>query len=241
MIIPAIDLKDGKCVRLVQGKAQDVTVFSDDPGETAFKWYSAGAMRLHVVDLDGAFNGSPQNLEGLRKIRERFKGIIEFGGGVRTENDIRVLLDYGVDKIVLGTMAYQSDNFVCQCLEKFGNIFIAGIDAKNGMVAIKGWVETTELKAVSLAKKMQELGIGEIIFTDIMRDGMLQGPNISSLRKILSVVDIPVISSGGISTIDDIRKLSSLKNEGLEGVIVGKALYTGDIDLGEMIKCWQNE
>jgi len=241
MIIPAIDLKDGKCVRLVQGKADDVTVFSNNPGEIALKWHDCGASRLHVVDLDGAFEGSPKNLDGLKCIRKHFEGIIEFGGGVRTEEDIKKLRDIGIDRIVLGTMAYQSETFVKKCLDQFGKIFIAGIDAKNGMVAIKGWIETTELKAVDLAVNMQNMGISEIIFTDIMCDGMLQGPNIDSLKKILGFVNIPVISSGGISSVDDIRRLVPLKKEGLGGVIIGKALYTGDIDLKEVIRCWQKE
>ncbi len=241
LIIPAIDLRDGKCVRLVQGKAYEQTTFSSSPAEVALKWNKAGAKRLHVVDLDGAFCGEIKNIDHVKSIRANFDGIIEFGGGIRTDKDIDKLLSAGVDRIILGTMAYQDEEFVTHCCDKYGKIFIAGIDARGGFVAIKGWVETTDIHATTLARKMESLGIQEIIFTDIMCDGMLTGPNIESLRTILNTVSIPVIASGGISSPNDLEKLSRLEKEGLLGAIIGKALYTGDININEVIQCWQSE
>lgn len=241
LIIPAIDLREGKCVRLVQGKADKQTVFSEDPAKVAARWQDAGAKRLHVVDLDGAFAGEPQNLEQFSNIRNNFKGIIEFGGGIRTEHDIKSLLNRGADRIILGTMACQSEDFIKQSIASFGNKFIAGIDARNGFVAIKGWVETTELRAESLGKTMESLGISEIIYTDILRDGMLTGPNLESLKDMLSAVSIPIIASGGIGSVNDLEQLAPLQQDGLSGVIIGKALYTGAIDINEVIQCWQKE
>ncbi|MCD6460461.1 1-(5-phosphoribosyl)-5-[(5-phosphoribosylamino)methylideneamino]imidazole-4-carboxamide isomerase [bacterium] len=241
LIIPAIDLIDGKCVRLDQGKADKKTVYSNNPSDIAENFSFAGAKRLHVVDLDGAFKGSPENIKALSAIRKNFKGIIEFGGGIRTFGDIEKILSAGADRIILGTMAYKSHDFVKECINKYGDIFIVGIDAKNGYVAVKGWVETTKIKAVDLACDMEFLGIKKIIFTDIARDGMLKGPNIESLKKMLKSVSIKIISSGGISKIDDIRKIAELKHPAVEGIIIGKALYTGAIDINEVIKCWQNE
>ncbi|MDX9702535.1 MAG: 1-(5-phosphoribosyl)-5-[(5-phosphoribosylamino)methylideneamino]imidazole-4-carboxamide isomerase [Candidatus Auribacterota bacterium] len=241
IIIPAIDLKNAKCVRLSQGKADQQTVYSDNPAQIAQQFYTAGAKRIHVVDLDGAFEGSPKNIKQLEQIRSAFSGVLEFGGGVRTMDNIKTLISIGVDKIIIGTMAIQSEQFVRNCIDTYGDIFIAGIDANNGFVAVKGWVETTSIEAVILAKKMKEIGISEIIFTDIARDGMLTGPNISSLTKILNGFSGSVIASGGISSPADLEKLVPLVKEGLTGAIIGKALYTGAINLNEVIKCWQNE
>lgn len=241
LIIPAIDLRDGKCVRLVQGKANEQTTFSTSPEEVAARWQYAGAKRLHVVDLDGAFLGEPKNLDQVKDIRAVFQGIIEFGGGVRTLLDIERLLALGIDKIILGTMACQSEQLVAEWVKKYGNIFIAGIDARGGYVAIKGWVETTPIRACSFGQKIESMGIREIIFTDIMRDGMMSGPNIDSLQAMLKSVSIPVIASGGVSSVNDIEKLIPLEKDGLKGIIIGKALYTGDININEVIQCWQNE
>lgn len=240
IIIPAIDLRDGKCVRLVQGKADQQTVFSDSPAEVARRWHDAGAQRLHVVDLDGAFEGLPKNIHLLESIRNNFDGIIEFGGGVRTSEAIETLLGLGVDRIILGTVIYESKSFVQNCINRYGNIFIAGIDANNGKVAIKGWVETTELDAVELAVSVEKMGFSEIIFTDIARDGMMAGPNLKSLKRILDAVSIPVIASGGVSSKKDLNDLIPLQRDGLLGPIIGKALYTGDLNLEEVIECWQN-
>jgi len=241
LIIPAIDLIDGNCVRLDQGKANHKTVYSDNPSEIANKFSDAGAKRLHVVDLDGAFKGLPSNINAFKQIRKNFNGIIEFGGGIRTFEDIEKIIEAGADRIILGTMAYKSHDFVKQCIEKFGDIFIVGIDAKNGYVAVKGWVETTQVTAADLALDMQKIGIKSIIFTDIARDGMLTGPNIESLKNMLDSVSIKIISSGGISKMSDLEKIAELKHPAIEGVIIGKALYTGAINIDEVIKCWQKE
>lgn len=240
VIIPAIDLKNGNCVRLSQGKADQQTVYSDNPRDIAAQFAAAGAQRLHVVDLDGAFDGSPKNIRQVEKIREAFTGTLEFGGGVRTMDDIHTLTSIGVDKIIIGTMAIRDEQFVHLSIDTYGDIFIAGIDANNGYVAVKGWVETTSVLATDLAKKMDRLGIREIIFTDIARDGMLTGPNIDSLKKMLDTFSGSIIASGGISSPSDIENLAPLEPHGLGGVIIGKALYTGAIKLDEVISCWQN-
>ncbi|RJP56661.1 MAG: 1-(5-phosphoribosyl)-5-[(5-phosphoribosylamino)methylideneamino]imidazole-4-carboxamide isomerase [Candidatus Auribacter fodinae] len=240
IIIPAIDLRDGKCVRLTQGRADKQTVFSDSPAEVAKRWQDAGAQRLHVVDLEGAFEGTPKNASAVEQIRHVFDGIIEFGGGIRTTQDIDLMIGTGVDRIILGTKVYQSHDFVKQCISIYGDMFIAGIDAKDGMVAIKGWVETTDISAVELARSMETLGIKEIIFTDIACDGMMAGPNIKSLKEVLQAVKISVIASGGISNKTDLNALAQIGNKRLTGAIIGKALYTGDINLQEVIECWQN-
>lgn len=238
-IIPAIDLRGGKCVRLHQGQADEQIVFAEQPEKVADKFQKAGAKRLHVVDLDGAFDGAPVNTDQFAKIRKKFDGIIEFGGGIRTEQDVEKILSLGADKIILGTMACRSEDFILSCIKKFGDIFIAGIDARDGFVAIKGWVETTDIRAEDLGVRMQTLGISEIIFTDILRDGTLVGPNIDSLRVMADSLKIPVIASGGISSIKDIEDIVKIENSGVSGIIIGKALYTGKIDLEEVINCWQ--
>lgn len=238
-IIPAIDLRGGKCVRLHQGQADEQVVFGEQPAKMAEKFQKAGAKRLHVVDLDGAFDGVPINTDQFAKIREKFGGIIEFGGGIRTEQDVDKMLGFGADKIILGTMACQSEEFILKCIKRFGDVFIAGIDARNGFVAIKGWVETTNIKAEDLGVRMQTLGISEIIFTDILRDGTLVGPNIESLKIMADSIKIPVIASGGISCEKDVADIVKIENSGVTGIIIGKALYTGKIDLEEVIKCWQ--
>jgi len=239
-IIPAIDLKDGKCVRLRQGKFSEVTVYYNNPQDAALKWQNEGAKVLHVVDLDGAFSGKIQNLSSIKKIRNAFKGEIEVGGGIRTEEDVRILLDCGIDRVILGTVAVEAPDFVKDICKKFPGKIIAGIDARDGYVAVKGWVELTKIKATELAQGMQEHGVWGIIYTDISRDGMLTGPNIEATKALVDSLTIPVIASGGVSSIEDIKKLSKIQN--LWGVIVGKALYLGTIKLSEAIKlCWQNE
>ncbi|MDI1471064.1 MAG: 1-(5-phosphoribosyl)-5-[(5-phosphoribosylamino)methylideneamino]imidazole-4-carboxamide isomerase [Thermodesulfovibrio sp.] len=238
-IIPAIDLKDGKCVRLRQGKFSEVTVYYNNPQDAALKWQNEGAKVLHVVDLDGAFSGKIQNLSSIKKIRNAFKGEIEVGGGIRTEEDVRILLDCGIDRVILGTVAVEAPDFVKDICKKFPGKIIAGIDARDGYVAVKGWVELTKIKATELAQGMQEHGVWGIIYTDISRDGMLTGPNIEATKALVERLTIPVIASGGVSSIDDIKKLSKIPN--LWGVIVGKALYEGTLKFSEAIElCWQN-
>lgn len=232
-IIPAIDLKDGKCVRLRQGNFSEVTVYYDKPEEAAQRWQAEGADVLHVVDLDGAKLQRIQNLQSIKKIREVFHGEIEVGGGIRKEEDIKILFEYGIDRVILGTVAVENPDFIKDICKKFPNKIIVGIDALEGYVAVKGWVELTKIKATELALRMQDYGVWGIIYTDISRDGMLTGPNIESTRSLVEALTIPVIASGGVSSIDDIKRLLEIKN--LWGVIVGKALYTGAIKLKEAI------
>lgn len=234
IIIPAIDLKDGLCVRLLQGKKEDVTVYSNNPALTAQKWELCGAKLLHVVDLDGAFTGSQKNLKGIAKIRDAIKIDIEVGGGIRDLNRIDQLISLGINRVILGTAAVKNPELVNEACKKYPGKILVGIDAKDGLIAVKGWVEVTQVKAKELALKMLKYGAAGIIYTDISRDGMLTGPNIETTREMAEVLDIPVIASGGISSIDDIKKL--LKIKGLWGAITGKALYSGAVDLREAIR-----
>lgn len=234
IIIPAIDLKDGLCIRLLQGKIEEATVYSDDPLAIALRWESCGAKLIHVVDLDGAFAGNQTNLQGIIRIRNGVKIDIEVGGGIRDLDRIERLISYGINRVILGTVAATDPNLIREASKKYpGQIFV-GIDAKNGLVAIKGWVEVTNARAKELALKMQEYGASGIIYTDISRDGMLTGPNTEATWEIVDALDIPVIASGGISSINDIKRL--LQIDGLYGAITGKALYSGALDLEEAIK-----
>jgi len=234
LIIPAIDLKDGRCVRLLQGRADAVTVYSDRPEDVAKRWQELGAKVIHVVDLDGAFSGTQKNIEGIKSIRRAVSVDIELGGGIRDMERIEMLLGLGINRVILGTVAIERPELVKEASRRFPGRIIVGIDAKDGLVAVKGWVEVTSVKAKELALKMEEYGAWGIIYTDISRDGMLTGPNIEAIREMVEAVNIPVIASGGVSSIDDIKRLKEIK--GLWGVITGKALYTGAIDLKEAIE-----
>ena len=234
IVIPAIDLKDGKCVRLLQGKKDEVTVYSDDPAEMARQWEGLGAELLHVVDLDGAFTGEQKNFDKIRAIREAISIPIELGGGIRDIERIEKLIDLGVDRTIIGTSAAKNPDVVKEACGKFPGQVLVGIDAKDGMVAVKGWVEVTEFEAIGFAKNMEGLGAAGIIYTDISRDGMLTGPNIDAMAKMVESVEIPVIASGGVSKIEDIESLMQIEN--LWGVITGKALYSGAMDLKNAIE-----
>ena len=229
IVIPAIDLKDGKCVRLLQGKKDEVTVYSDNPGEMAKQWVDMGARLLHVVDLDGAFSGEQKNLERIREIRKAIQIPMQLGGGIRDIKTIAQLADIGVDRMILGTSAAIDPDMVAQACEKFEGRVLVGIDAKDGKVAVKGWVEVTELDAIKFAKDMASAGAAGIIYTDISRDGMMTGPNVEAMAKMVKNVKIPVIASGGVSKLEDVDSLMQIK--GLWGVITGKALYSGAMDL----------
>ena len=235
LIIPAIDLKEGKCVRLEQGLMDKATVYSDDPATTAKHWEAQGAELLHVVDLNGAFAGVPKNLEAIRAIRSAIKIPIEVGGGIRDMKTIRTLVSIGIDRIILGTAAIENPAFVQETCAAFPGKIIVGIDAKEGMVAIKGWAEITTVKAVDLALRMQEYGVTAIIYTDIKRDGMLSGPNIEATKALAKALHIPVIASGGVHTMKDIEDLLTVRYSGVSGVITGKAIYSGSLDLKEAI------
>jgi phosphoribosylformimino-5-aminoimidazole carboxamide ribotide isomerase len=233
-VIPAIDLKDGLCVRLLQGKKEDVTVYSSDPAATARKWESCGARLLHVVDLDGAFTGKQKNLDSIRKIRAAVTMDIEVGGGIRDMIRIDQLFSLGINRVILGTIAIEKPELVRDAIRKYPGRVIIGIDAKDGNAAVKGWVEVTGVRAGELALAMQGYGAAGIIYTDISKDGMMVGPNVESTRSMVDLLDIPVIASGGISSIKDVERLLEIKN--LWGAITGKALYSGSLDLREAIK-----
>jgi phosphoribosylformimino-5-aminoimidazole carboxamide ribotide isomerase len=234
IVIPAIDLKDGKCVRLLQGKKDEVTVYSDNPAEMAKQWVELGAKLLHVVDLDGAFTGEQKNFEKIKEIRKAIHIPIELGGGIRDIQRIDRLIDLGVDRTIIGTSAAKDPDMVKEACEKYPGKVLVGIDAKDGKVAVKGWVEVTELEAIEFAEKMEKSGAAGIIYTDISRDGMLTGPNIDAMAKMVQAINIPVIASGGVSKLDDIKSLMQIKD--LWGVITGKALYSGALDLKEAIE-----
>jgi len=235
LIIPAIDLKEGKCVRLEQGLMEKATIYSDDPATTAKHWEAQGAELLHVVDLDGAFAGSPRNLDAIIAIRGAIKIPIEVGGGIRDMSTVGKLVSIGIDWIILGTAAIQNPSFVQAACSAFPGKIIVGIDAKDGLVAIKGWAEVTTVTAVDLAKQMQDHGVIAIIYTDIKRDGMLSGPNIEATRDLAKALHIPVIASGGVHTMKDIENLMAVRHAGVTGVITGKAIYSGSLDLKEAI------
>jgi phosphoribosylformimino-5-aminoimidazole carboxamide ribotide isomerase len=233
--IPAIDIRGGKVVRLSQGKFSDETVYSDSPVETAKKWEAAGAKMIHVVDLDGAAEGRLRNLGLVREIVAGVSVEVELGGGMRDEESIEKALDAEVSKVVIGTKALDA-KFLGAMVKRFGGRIVVGIDASEGLVRTKGWVAATKTKALDLAKKVESLGVRTINYTDISKDGMLTGPNIESVKELLQATKLDIVVSGGVSSLDDIRRLKALPGRGLKGVIIGKALYEGRVDLAEAIK-----
>src|SRR4030065_2948881 len=237
LVIPAIDLKDGQCVRLQQGRKDAVTIYSGDPSATAKKWEASGAKVLRSVDLDGGFTGSQKNYSRILEIRKSVDMLIEVGGGIRDIATVDRLVSAGINRVIIGTSAIEDIQFVTDACKRFpGRIFI-GIDAKNGKVAVKGWEEVSSIDARELALRVEAIGVSGIIYTDISRDGMLTGPNLPALEDMVKSVSIPVIASGGIANIDDIRNL--LKIKGLWGAITGKAIYSGSLDLKEAINLTQ--
>ncbi len=233
-ILPAIDLLGGQVVRLEQGRLEAKTVYSDDPVAIATEFKNQGATEIHIVDLDGAFNGMPENLVAVSKIIQATDLLVEFGGGLRDLNTIKYVLGLGVNRVVLGTKACDSLEFVRQAVDQFGSERIAvGIDAKNGIVATKGWTQTSEWNAVTLAQGVSVAGAGMIIYTDIATDGMFTGPNFYALHELLMNVDLPVIASGGIATVEHVEELRKIPN--LYGAIIGKAIYDQKINLSEII------
>jgi len=234
LLIPAIDLKDGKCVRLRQGRMEDETVFSDDPVSMAEQWIAAGSRRLHIVDLNGAVAGFPVNADIIGRIAETFPDVeIQVGGGIRTFDVIQTYLDVGVDYVIIGTQAVRAPHFVDDaCLEFPGHI-IVGLDAKDGKVATDAWSKLSTHDAVEMAQRFEEAGVEALVFTDIGRDGMMRGLNADATRRLAEAVNIPVIASGGVSTLDDVRKLCEISQYGVAGAIVGRAIYEGSLDLAE--------
>ncbi|MDX5332518.1 MAG: 1-(5-phosphoribosyl)-5-[(5-phosphoribosylamino)methylideneamino]imidazole-4-carboxamide isomerase [Gammaproteobacteria bacterium] len=234
LLIPAIDLKEGKCVRLRQGRMEDSTVFSDDPVAIATQWVEQGARRLHLVDLDGAFAGKPMNMGVIEAIARAHPDVpIQVGGGIRDEDTVQAYLDAGVQYTIIGTKAVSAPHFVNDlCLEFPGHI-IVGLDAKDGKVAIDGWSKLSHHDVIDLAQHFESDGVAAIVYTDISRDGMMQGVNVDATRRLAEAIHIPVIASGGVTNIDDIRALCETGEEGIQGAILGRALYEGTIDLAE--------
>lgn len=231
LVIPAIDLKDGKCVRLRQGKMDDVTVFSDDPVATAKRWVDAGARRLHLVDLNGARSGKPANVQAIQSIVEAFPELpIQVGGGIRDEDTIQMYIDMGVRYVILGTKAVNVPHFVSDVCAEFPGHIIVGLDAKDGKVAIDGWSKLSGHDVVDLAKRFQDEGVEAIIYTDIGRDGMMTGVNVDATVTLANAITIPVIASGGITNLDDIRELCQVTDSGISGAITGRAIYEGSLD-----------
>ena len=232
LVIPAIDLKDGKCVRLRQGRMEDDTVFSDDPLAVAERWVQAGARRLHIVDLNGAFAGKPVNADIIREIVRAYPDLpVQVGGGIRDDDTIQAYLDAGVRYVILGTKAVNTPHFVGDVCREFPGHIIVGLDAKNGKVAIDGWSKLSHHDVIDIAQRFEKDGVEAIIYTDISRDGMMGGVNIEATVALARAVSIPIIASGGISRLEDITALCAVADEGIAGVITGRALYEGTLDL----------
>ena len=234
LLIPAIDLKDGKCVRLRQGRMEEDTVFSNDPVAIADRWVEVGARRLHVVDLNGAFTGRPVNADAIRRIAEAHPEVpIQVGGGIRDDDTIELYLEMGVSYVILGTNAVNVPHFVGDACSEFPGHIMVALDAKEGKVAIDGWSKLSNHDVIDIAQRFEREGVEAIVYTDINRDGMMSGVNIDATVALARAINIPVIASGGVAKLDDIRRLCEVANEGIMGAIVGRALYEGDLDLAE--------
>lgn len=236
IIIPAVDIKNGRCVRLFQGRMDSETIFSNDPVAMAKRWQEDGAEIIHVIDLDGAFEKYPQNLDSIKSIVESIYVPVQLGGGIRNMDTIKSYIGIGITRVIIGTEAINNPQLVKDACKEFPDQIVVGIDARNGFVAIEGWTQTTQIKAVDLARKFEDCGVIAINFTDIHRDGMQTGPNIVETRRLAEAVSIPVIASGGVSTIEDIKNLLPLEEAGVIGVITGRALYSGTLNLKEAIE-----
>ena len=236
LIIPAIDIKNGKCVRLKQGRMSDETIFSDKPEEMAKKWFECGAERLHLVDLDGAVSGQPVNRKTISRIVEAIPIPVELGGGVRDMATLGAYFDLGLQYVILGTVAYKNPDFVKEACRLYPGRIILGIDARNNRIAVEGWTEEINLTPETLAKRYENDGLAAIIYTDINRDGMRTGCNVEATGALAGTTNIPVIASGGISKMDDVLKILPLKATGVMGLITGRALYDGSLDLAAAIK-----
>jgi len=241
IIIPAIDLKDGRCVRLLQGDMDRSTVFSDDPVSVALRWEDKGAELIHVVDLDGSFAGSPKNKGVIEEILKSLNIPIQLGGGIRDLSTIDQYISIGVSRVILGTAAIETQGLVKEACRLYPKRILVGIDAKDGLVAVKGWTEVTQKKAVDVVKELEGLGVEAFIFTDIKRDGMQTGPNIDSIKKLARSTVVPIIASGGVNTIKDIEALIKIEEYGVVGVIVGRAIYANSLKLEDAIRLSKGE
>ena len=233
IVFPAIDLKNGKCVRLMQGQKDAETIYFDNPVDVALNWQSKGAQYLHLVDLDGAFDGQPKNLELIKKIVEALDIPVELGGGIRTLEIAKEYIDSGVSRIILGTQAVKDFGFIEKLLDLYDDKVCVSIDAKNGIVCTEGWVENSNIEALELASKLERYGLSTLVYTDISKDGMMTGPNFEMLGVLNNNLNMDIIASGGISCIEDMKRLNSM---GLYGAITGKALYEGTIELEKLLE-----
>jgi phosphoribosylformimino-5-aminoimidazole carboxamide ribotide isomerase len=236
LVIPAIDIKDGKCVRLRQGLKNQETVYGDDPAAMARRWQEAGAQWLHVVDLDGAFEKKPVNIQAIEKIRQSLTIPMQLGGGLRTLDNLAMYFSMGVDRLILGTTVLKDHAVTKQALERFAGKIAIALDARDGRLASEGWVETSSSDALEVAKALAPLQPAAFIYTDIQRDGMQTGTNLTATRRLAQAVPIPVIASGGVNNMKDIADLIPLKQDGVIGVITGKALYAGTLDFQEALR-----
>ena len=241
IVIPAIDIKGGRCVRLKQGSMNQETVFSDNPEEMAVKWFESGAERLHIVDLDGAVQGRAVNRDVIKRIVDAISIPVELGGGIRDIGTLDAYFNLGLGYVIFGTVAFKDPEFVKSACNAFPGQIILGIDARNDRVAVEGWTEEVNLTPVNMARQFEEAGISAIIYTDIHRDGMRTGPNVESTKSLATAVQVPVIASGGISGISDVKNLLPLSDDGVIGMITGRALYDGSLDLSEAITVSKGE
>jgi len=239
IFIPAIDLIDGKCVRLLQGDYSKKTQYTGDPVDIAVSFQDQGTKYIHIVDLDAAKDGSSGNQKVIKKIISAVSIPVEAGGGVRNRERINILLDSGADRIILGTIIIKEQSFVQELVDEFGDRLAAGIDAKNGIVRISGWTEKGNIKSIDLGKRVKQMGFSLIVYTDIVADGMMKGPNIIEVKKMAQKTELPVIASGGISSIEDVKKIKQLEKYGVSGVISGKAIYEGVISVKEACEALQ--
>ena len=236
IIIPAIDLKDGKCVRLFKGEEDQVTIFSENPSEIAINWQNAGAKWIHVVDLDGAFSGEPKNYSVIKSIVDSVSCPVQVGGGIRKIDTVRKYIEIGVKRIILGTAAFNDEDFLKKACHEFPNEIAVGVDTKNGKIAVKGWTEVIDQDTHEVIGNLQKAGVSVLLNTNIDRDGTMEGINIEGARKFIEESPIPVIASGGIATMEDLEKLASIEHLGIYGAILGKSIYTGSINLEEAIQ-----